>query len=163
MPTPVTVSRRRLRFETLDEVVAECERLAAGDVRTVGQWTYPEILEHLAQGIDALYDGFGFRAAWWVRLARPVIRWKVFRSMPAGFRLPPEAVSLFPHRSVETTAALDHLRRSMARLETEPHRHPHPALGRLTREEARLLTLRHCELHLGFVLPGAEACEPPRR
>ena len=44
--------RRDLRFQNLDEVLAEVERLASGEVRTTGNHTFGQILNHLALGHD---------------------------------------------------------------------------------------------------------------
>ena len=44
--------RRELHFRFLEEVVAEAERLAAGKVRTTGNHSFGQILEHLALSHD---------------------------------------------------------------------------------------------------------------
>jgi hypothetical protein len=47
-----TPERRKLSFKSLDEAVADAERLALGEVRTTGQHSFGQILEHLARSID---------------------------------------------------------------------------------------------------------------
>ena len=46
--------RRVLTFQSLDEVIADAERLAAGKVRTTGSHTFGQILNHLALSQDDL-------------------------------------------------------------------------------------------------------------
>ena len=49
--------RRRLHFGSLDEVLAEAERLAAGPYRKLGNWRLGEILMHLALAGNKSIDG----------------------------------------------------------------------------------------------------------
>jgi hypothetical protein len=147
--------RRELHFGSLDEIAAEVDRLVAGSVSTVGNWTFAQILAHLAAGMHAAIDGFPFRAPWWARTF--VAPWMknsfLTRPMPAGFKLPQRAVALMPPPEMRLEKALADFRHGLNRLASEPKRAPHPFVGKLTREEWNLLTQRHCELHLSFVLP----------
>jgi hypothetical protein len=62
------VERRILTFRSLDDVLRDAEQLAARDHRTTGNWTYGQILHHLAKGADACFDGFGATfVPWWAR------------------------------------------------------------------------------------------------
>ena len=47
-----TPERRELSFASLNDVVAEAERLASGEVRTTGNHSFGQILEHLARTHD---------------------------------------------------------------------------------------------------------------
>jgi len=60
-------TRRELRFESLDEVLADVEILVSGGHRTVGNWTLAQILTHLQKTFDASIDGFGFESNWLIR------------------------------------------------------------------------------------------------
>jgi hypothetical protein len=154
--TVPALSRRSLRFESLQAALDDAERLATGPHRTIGKWSLAEIFEHLARTLDGFYDGFGFQAAWWIRkLMGPLIVRRILsKGMPAGIRLRGDAIALVPSDPVELQVSLDHLRRAMARLESEPPRHPHPGFGPMRHEHVKALHLRHCELHLSFVHPG---------
>ena len=44
--------RRELNFNDFDEVIADVEKLASGDVRTTGNHSFAEILNHLALSND---------------------------------------------------------------------------------------------------------------
>jgi hypothetical protein len=147
---------RSLRFESLEEIVVECERLAACECATTGDWTFAQILDHLARAYDMAIDGIDGRAPWIIRAVVKVKLWTdpgffFERRMRAGFRLPKSAVKLLPPDDVEVAAALEHLRRSIARFQTEAKRSSHPVLGTLTNEQWTKLHQRHAELHLGFV------------
>jgi hypothetical protein len=154
MTTTVASSRRKLRFESLSEILDECQRLRAGEHRTVGNWSFAQIMDHLAKGIDGVYDGYGFTAPWHFRLAGPVVkRWILTRAMRPGIQLSARAAPLMPADDADLDASQERLRQALERIDREQPRHPHPVFGRLTTEEVRLLTLRHSELHLGFVIP----------
>ena len=155
----VEISRRKLRFDSLEEMLGDAERLAERPHRTTGNWTYGQILSHLAKGTDACFDGFGdFRAPWWARwFIAPFMKRKfLHETMRAGFQLPKDADRLMPTAEVSVPDALSHLRKSLDRFKTETPAAPHPFLGRLrNKDEYILLQLRHSELHMSFVHPVA--------
>lgn len=148
--------RRTLRFETFDQCLAEAEQCAAVPHRLAGQWSYGQILSHLAQGIDCFYDGFGFQAPWLARtLIGPLVKkWVVKKGMSPGIKLPKTAEALLPPAEISTADGLTQLRTALDRLKREDPTQPHPFFGRMTPAEVRQLMLRHAELHLGFVIPG---------
>lgn len=153
MPNTLTAERRNVRYASLPEVVADAERLAKTGYRTVGQWTYPQILDHLSKSLGASIDGFGFQAPWLVRaLIAPFIKNSILtKGMKAGYKLP--GASLAPASDLTLPAALDAIRSAVARYESEPQRAPHPFFGMLASQEYTSLHLRHSELHMSFVLP----------
>ena len=69
-----TKSRRTVDYSTLEELRLDAEALAAGPYTTVGNWTYGQILQHLAQAMHASIDGFPFGAPWYMRLAAPLVK-----------------------------------------------------------------------------------------
>ena len=147
--------RRTLRFESLDQILAEAERLASGPHRLLGEWSYGQILAHLAQGVDCFYNGFGFQSPWVARtFIGPLVKRRVLtKAMPSGFQLPKSADALLPHPETSAVDSLTHLRTAIIRLRTEDPTHPHPFFGKMTADEVRQLMLRHAELHLSFVVP----------
>ena len=152
--TGKVAGRREVHYASFEEVQADAERLAAGPVRLLGNWTYGQILEHLGKGMEMAIDGFNAIAPWYIRLIAGMFLKRRFltRAMAAGFQLPKQMIHLLP---AETSVAdgLDHLRHAIRRIKTEGSRSPHPVFRRLTREESDQLQLRHCELHMSFVLP----------
>lgn len=62
--TKKVIGRRSLHFASLDEILAEAERLAAGRHRQLGNWTLGQILMHLARAGEAYIDGTPDRPGW---------------------------------------------------------------------------------------------------
>ncbi len=147
--------RRKLRFDSLDDLLADAESLAASpSTRTLGNWRLGQLLAHLSIAINGSIDGIAFKAPWPVRLIGPLFKNRVLtRGTSPGFKLPVKAESaLFP--AAETTSeALGDLRKAVGRLRTEKATAVHPVLGRLTHEEWIQLHLRHAEMHLSFAVP----------
>jgi hypothetical protein len=148
--------RRKLHFTSLDEVIADAEKLVAWpQTKTLGNWSLNQLLMHLALTINLSIDGIDVRAPWYVRLIGFFIRGRILgRGMPAGFKLPREReLGAFPS-AASPQKALETLRKAIARLKTERMTARHPAFGRLSHEQWGQLHLRHAELHLSFVVPG---------
>jgi Protein of unknown function (DUF1569) len=149
--------RRELNFATLDEMLAEAERLAAArNVKALGNWTLGQALGHLATTMDTAIDGLNFRPPWFIRLVGPLFKKQVLKKMRPGYSLPPDAVkNLVPPPSMTTEEGLEKLRTAVARLKATPDRAPSPFLGSLTQRESDRLQLSHAELHLSFFIPAA--------
>jgi len=152
--TKKVTSRRKLRFETLDEIVVEAERLAKMPIRLLGNWSYGQILEHMATAIDHYYTGMPIKPSWFMRyFVAPFIKNSLLtKGMPAGIQLPKSAAALLPNPT-EIQPALEHLKRSIDHLKEESPKMPSPFFGDMAPQEWVALTLRHAELHLGFVVP----------
>jgi Protein of unknown function (DUF1569) len=148
-----TLTRRQVRYASLDEVVADAERAVSANSATTGKWSLGQIIEHLAVANDKLIDGFGFRAAWPLRTAgRLFFKMRVLaKGLTPGFNLSPKAAAVLVPGETDAAAALAHLRKSTERLKFEQKRSAHPFLGPLTVDECNQLCLRHAELHMSFV------------
>src|SRR5574342_33702 len=86
--------RRQLRFESLDDILAEVERLASSkNIRAVGNWTSGQVLQHLAATMNGSIDGFPTFVPAPVRLLLRLFMKRRFltRPMPPGFQLPKNA------------------------------------------------------------------------
>jgi Protein of unknown function (DUF1569) len=153
--TGKVTGRRELHYANFDEVLADAERLAAGPVQVLGNWTYGQILEHLATALEMSIDGFNAKAPWYIRLVAGLFlrRRFIYGAMTPGFKLPKPMSGLLP-KEASVAQGLAHLRRAVERLNAEETRSPHPVFTKLTREESDQIQLRHCELHLSFVLPA---------
>ena len=150
--------RRELNFTSLDEVMAEAERLASGDVRTVGNHTFGEILNHLALSQDSSSGRLvPPRPPFMMRLMMPLIKRMVIGSKPLkpGIKLPPKAESFFwPNEDISAKEGLARLKDSTDYYKANGPVEVHPVFGKLTREESDQLNCRHAALHLGFVHPA---------
>jgi hypothetical protein len=158
MPPANAAARRKLHYTSLDDLQSDAERLAKGEFRTVGQWSYPQILDHLARTMTASLDGFGFKAPWWARTFIAPLAKNSFLTKPmrAGFKLPKSATALAPSADVSLSAAMENLRKAMTRCTGETPQAEHPFLGKLASQEWNALYLRHAELHMSFVIPAKD-------
>ncbi len=155
MAQATKLERRRLRFNTHQQIVDEVRRLAARPTRQLGNWSLPAICQHLATAMDRCIDGgIGFHVPLRLRFLARVARRRILNhGLPRGFKLPEQvAAALYPQpESVE--AAIAALEQGIARLKTTDQRVAHPVLGNLNAAQWDLFHLRHAELHLGFIVP----------
>ncbi len=147
--------RRVLRLETMDDLLAEADRLATGKTRRLGNWSLGQSLEHLAASMNGSIDGLGFTAPWWLRMLGPLMKkGMINKPMRSGFQLPDAmAEKLVPDADITVEKGLADFRSAVERLGNEPKRVPNAVLGRLTRQEWDRFHLRHAEMHLSFVSP----------
>ncbi len=153
-----TVSGRRdLRYGSLDELLADAERLVATPgTRTLGNWSLAQLLAHLASAIKmSLGDVPPPSAPWPVRIVGFFVKGRLLRKGPSpGFKLPAELEPKVYPTVASAEEGLQMLRAAVARAKTERMSARHPILGPLTHEEWGKLHLRHAELHLSFAVPG---------
>lgn len=154
-------NRRTVRYSTLSDVIEDAEKLI-GNHHTVGKWSFGQICQHLAKTMHACIDGFGFKAPWWARwFIAPLVKNSFLtKSMKPGFQLPETAKSLIPDAAIRAEEGLQQLKAAVERLARETPTAPHPFLGKLATEEVMQLQLRHCELHMSFIIPGSNGPPP---
>ena len=90
--------RRELAFQTLDEVVAEVERLASGEVRTTGEHSFGQILNHLALSQDvSTGQAVAPPPPFFMKLMMPLMKRMVINAKPMnpGIKLPAKGESFF--------------------------------------------------------------------
>jgi hypothetical protein len=146
--------RRKLDYASLEEVLADADRLSSGPVKVLGNWSAGQIFRHLAIAFNASIDGFTMTFPWYFRLMARVFRKKLLGGpMPAGFNLPSEGAKALTPEPTSTEEGLADLHAAVARLEREPYRAKHPMFGDLGKEEWNKLHLKHASLHMSFVVP----------
>ncbi|HXY34548.1 MAG TPA: DUF1569 domain-containing protein [Planctomycetaceae bacterium] len=145
--------RRRIRYNSLEDVMADAERAVRANSATTGNWSLGQILEHLATAQDKMIDGFGFSAPWPVPIVGRLMFKKrlLEKGLVPGFKLNAKAAAILVPGETDPAAALEHFRQSTERLKTEQKRSAHPFLGPMTVEECNQMCLRHAELHMSFV------------
>ncbi len=152
--------RRRLRFHSFDEMMAEAEALAeAGEVTSLGNWSVGQTLKHLGVAMEGSINGTGFKVPLWLTIVGRIYVKRLLLNgpFPAGFKLPASAGKrLIPDQTTpaEGMAALRH---GVQRLRSETARSRHPVAGPLSIEEWDRFHLRHAEMHLSFLVPAGEA------
>ena len=155
--TKTVEDRREVEYASLEEFLAEAEQLADGEVLMLGNWTYGQLLGHLARALNASIDGFpGSLNVFMRTMAKLFMRKMLLKGpLPSGFKLPSAAeAEMVPADDITTEEALDQLRAAVARQENETMRVPHLALGKLSVEQWNEAHLRHAEMHMSFVLPA---------
>lgn len=154
--TGKVTGRRKLHFESLDQILSEAERLAAArDTRKLGNWSLGQVLKHLSSAMHMSIDGAKSLPPWFIRLIGPLLKKRVLREMSAGFQLPkPAAEELIASPSTTTQDGLIALRNAIQRMKSDSNRKPHSVFGKMTNEEWDQLHFRHAELHLSFIEPA---------
>lgn len=167
MPTAATrvntakVKRRPLRFASLADLRAELSRIEraerAGKLRSIGNWTPGQVVNHLATWGSFANDGHPPELSpHWVIKAILKLRKRKFLAgpLPAGVKIPGIPGGTLGTEDVPFEAAMARYRKELDRLEASAPPKPNVIFGPLTHEEWIQLQLRHAELHLGFLVPG---------
>ena len=131
MPVATPV-RRTVHYASLDEVLADAERLVRAKAPTTGNWSLDQILGHLAIAMEKSIEGFDRQAPWLIGMVgRLIFKPRILKhGMKPGFKLPADAEKTsVPVSGGDPHAALDQLRQAIARLKTDPTRKPHPFFG----------------------------------
>ena len=146
--------RRELHFNSLDEILADVERLNQGKVRALGNWSPGQILKHLATPMNWCLDGAPVKAPFYIRIFGWFIKNRFpTQPMSAGFTLPKAMAEFLVPAATSWEDGLQMIRAAIGRMKTETTRFPSPFLGELTRDQWDQLHCRHCELHLSFLIP----------
>ena len=153
--TKTVSGRRDVHYDSLDELLVDAERLAAGEVTLVGNWSLRKIFGHLASTINYSLDGFPIKANWFVRfIARTFFKKRFLtKPLPSGFQIPPKNRADFIPDGDETQSGLTELREAIAQFQSNSNRVPHPFMGELTNAEWEQFHCRHAELHMSFAVP----------
>lgn len=148
-------ARREVHYASLQELLDDAERLAQGNVHTVGNWTQGQIYKHIGISMRGALDGMNMKVSWFMRMFIKVMRKRVLtKPMPAGIKLPAEAAAqIVPEASTTVEEGLEELRKSIKRMQIETQRHPSPFLGEMSIEEWNQFHCRHAELHMSFLIP----------
>ena len=144
--------RRDIQYSSFDEFLEDARRLAEIPHRTVGNWSYGQILHHLTLSLHGSIDGFGYSDFWLVRLLASIFfKKKMLESgMPPGDKIAKKMQRLEPHE-IPVDDAIEQLAIAVERFKINPKRAPSPIFGKLAPTEANQLQLRHAELHMSFV------------
>jgi hypothetical protein len=146
--------RRKVEYKSLQDVLADAERLNKGPIKTLGNWSPGQVYSHLAKAMNDSIDGSDVKVSWFMRLIARSMKKKILSGpMSPGFKLPADAQRVLVPGPTSTEDGLAALRAAIARLQTESKRAPSPAFGPMTREEWDKLHLNHAALHMSFLSP----------
>jgi hypothetical protein len=159
--TAKVTDRRSLRFASFAELAEEVERLSRaaehGTLRTTGNWSVGQILQHLGKTMQFSFDGFPFKAALPARLMSKIFKhlmWKGLLNLmfKPGHQLPPSAGAMLPADTVSVTDGAALLLAQIQRVQAgAPMTQPHPFLGSLTQAQWTDIHLCHAAAHLSFI------------
>ena len=141
--------RRTVAYSSLQEFLADAQRLANTPVRLLGNWSQGQLYQHMADSLDISIDGVKPIPAP-MRFILTIMFKKKFlhKAIPAGFKTP--ATFVPDETSVEDGLAA--LQKAVARQGEVAERALHPGFGKITREEWDLFHLRHAEMHMSFIV-----------
>lgn len=150
--------RRDLDFKCFGCVARELERIDAahrsGALRTTGNWSSGQILDHCAIIIEHAVDGAPKKAPLIARVFGRFMKGKMLKpgTMPPGFKLPKGASHLLPAPGVTYEQGLTRIRTVLKRVERGARMDkPSAWMGPLTHEEWERLNCNHMQLHFGFM------------
>lgn len=160
--TATVAERRPLQLHSIRELEDEVNRIVQsserGRVRTTGDWTAGQILQHVGRLLEFSLDGFPFRAPWPTRLICTVMKWLSWPlllrlAFRPGHRLP--AAALEPSPAVTVGEAAAYLLGQLARVQRgQAMVQPSPFEGHISHAQWVKAHLRHAELHFSFIHYG---------
>lgn len=149
---------RALRFNTINEVLAEIDRIAAaeraGKLRSSGNWSAGQTFGHLAAWINYAYEGYPTKPPWIIKLILKFQKNKFMRGpLPRGVRIPGSPDGTYGVEPLSTQEGHDRVVRALNRLKAAPPAGPNVIFGPLSHQEWMTMHQRHAELHLGYLHP----------
>ncbi len=154
------LSRRELRFTTLDAAVADAEQLVARGYDRVGKWNLGQCTGHLANWLTYQLDGFPplpffLKPIFWFMRNTSATKMldKVIadQSMPSGAQTAPTSV---PSSDVDDRTELEHYKKAVSRWSNHKGPYiPSPLFGNQSKDRFLALHLVHSAHHLSFLVP----------
>ncbi len=141
-------------FNCLRGELDRFEEIGADNLKTTGDLTAAQIVQHISEVVTRSIDGFEFSVPWFVRLFRPLIRKKFIGTttpLDSGIKLKGESLAMIPAADFSLTDAIANLRNELERANEVKMTQPSPVFGVMTHEDWTSLHLRHAELHFSFI------------
>lgn len=153
--TAKVTGRRDLHFDSVDEIVADAERMADGAHAQLGNWSLGEICQHLAQSLDSATDDNQVVPSLLFRLIGPFMKKRMIsQTMTPGFRMTSKMQPVFmPKSDTSTDEGLSALKTAVERFKLAQLPARSPTFGKLSNAEWHQFHCRHAEMHLSFIVP----------
>ena len=152
--------KRKLKFNDLDEMMAEVRSLRENGYISNGNWTLGQCCGHVANWMSYPLDGFPvpplpIRMMFWVmkKTVVPGMKRKILaEGFKGGMMTAPESVPKQDETSDQQ--GVDQLQEIVDRVVAhEGTFHPSPLFGETDKEMHVKVTLLHAEHHLGYLEP----------
>ena len=145
-------ARRGLRFSSVDEMIADTERLRAGPYDRAGQWDLAMILDHLAKSMGAPFNAGTKNLPWpTAPVARFVMHWFARREVYPEIKFPaPNSIQPVPGMALEPVYA-EFLRTARQVQNASGEMINWPPIGAVPLEDFRKIQLLHGAHHLSFL------------
>jgi Protein of unknown function (DUF1569) len=155
------VSRRKLRFNSLDDILNDAKALLAGGAVAGGGWSPGQNVGHITTFIHGSIDGLPFTlplsARIFGRIGRGIL---LARGFPTGIKIPanvPDAIRYPEDMTLEV--AIERLADAIHKANQQRMNGVSPLMGRLSHEQWVKFHCRHAELHFGFMYPSKQTHE----
>jgi hypothetical protein len=154
--TSTISNRRELHFSSIDDALAEIDRIAAaereGKLHCVGNWTIGQVFNHLGTWAEFAYKPNPLKPPLPIKLILRLMK-KRFISGPmkVGARIPGVKDGTLGAEACPFEDGYARVRSAFSRLKSEAPTQPNVIFGRLSHEEWIQMHLRHAELHLSFL------------
>ena len=151
--------RRIVKFNCINCLKADLDRIQsahdAGTLKTIGNWTAGQILQHDAKLITFAMDGFPSKAPWFVKLFFQLfVKRRALKDIPMdpGYTLPKQAAFMLPDDDVSFEQGMADMRAVVARIDAGDQMHkPSPIFGTITHPQWMGMMLRHTAIHHSFI------------
>jgi hypothetical protein len=152
MPFMSKPARPALVFGSIDEMIADADRLRARPYEKTGEWDLPMILDHLGKAMTLPYEGM--KVPWPINfIARVMIHRMATRMKYPGFRISaPKAMKPTVGISLETAEAAFRVAAEKVKGLTGPTVSGTP-FGTVPIDDYIKLHLLHGAHHLSFLAP----------
>ena len=147
--------RREVIYANIDELTADIEQLAAGEVNTSGNHSFAEIVRHLATTNEMLNGQVTPpKLPWFMRLAMPFMRKSILNDpVKPGFKLPTNQMESFfwPQEPIDVPQAVTRFKASADQYKAQGPPSVHPIFGPAEPETIDAMMLSHAAMHMSFV------------
>lgn len=140
---------RELKFSNLADVEREVDLLSRGPMTTTGNWSFFQILSHLADTIEDSYKPMPAPEKPVESRTTEIL----FKRLQKSGKMKPGYVNpALPQERAEgdVSAARKRLETAIANFRTSTRLNHEPSLGYLSHEQFEFLHAIHCAMHLGF-------------
>lgn len=157
--TTKVTGRRELHFDSVDDILADAERLASGPYVQLGNWPLGTMCEHLAKALNSATDDNQYNPPWFFKLlGRMLKKGAITKSLSPGFRMPKKMEPIFmPSGDTSAEEGLAKLREAIERFKVAKLPERSTFLGKMSNDDWHQFHCRHAEMHLSFLVPQSEA------